>query len=181
LRIPVRVHLGATINFQAGTINRAPVVMQRWGFEWLWRIREEPHLWRRYWNDGVALLLLLLKHVVPLLVIGWWHKFLFRTETLALVINQVKNHESVTIDLNGDAIERNVANALPRFESALGASKNIVINFTGTRQIDARFLGLILMLNKELKRHGHKLGFAGVSARMARLFRLNGFEFLLNQ
>jgi hypothetical protein len=46
----------ATINFQAGTIKRAPAGMQRWGFEWLWRIKEEPQLWKRYRDDGVAFL-----------------------------------------------------------------------------------------------------------------------------
>ena len=39
--------------------------MQKWGFEWLWRIKEEPHLWRRYWHDGTVLLRLLLTQVVP--------------------------------------------------------------------------------------------------------------------
>src|SRR5262249_7712047 len=37
LTVPVRVHLGAAINFQAGTIKRAPRRLQAWGLEWLWR------------------------------------------------------------------------------------------------------------------------------------------------
>ena len=179
LRAPVRVHLGATINFQAGTLKRAPEQMQKWGLEWLWRIKEEPHLWRRYWNDGVALLLLLLKHVVPLLLMKWWDNLIVRTAPSPLRVKQVEHHESVTIELNGDATEKNLGNVLPCFESAVAAAKDVVVNFTETRQIDARFLGLILMLNKLLKKHGHKLEFMGVSSRMARLFRLHGFEFLL--
>ena len=43
--------------------------MRKWGLEWLWRIKEEPQLWRRYWNDGIVLLQLLLTHVVPLLLL----------------------------------------------------------------------------------------------------------------
>src|SRR5664280_1476218 len=35
LQIPVRVHLGAAINFQAGTIKRAPEHMRKSGLEWL--------------------------------------------------------------------------------------------------------------------------------------------------
>ena len=50
---------GATINFEAGTVRRAPPMLRSTGFEWLWRIKEEPYLWRRYWNDGKALLKLL--------------------------------------------------------------------------------------------------------------------------
>ncbi len=54
LRIPVRAHLGVTIHFQAGSVKRAPTVLQKIGLEWLWRIKEEPHLWRRYWHDGLV-------------------------------------------------------------------------------------------------------------------------------
>jgi N-acetylglucosaminyldiphosphoundecaprenol N-acetyl-beta-D-mannosaminyltransferase len=35
--IPVRSHLGAVLNFQAGTIRRAPRIIRTSGFEWLWR------------------------------------------------------------------------------------------------------------------------------------------------
>jgi N-acetylglucosaminyldiphosphoundecaprenol N-acetyl-beta-D-mannosaminyltransferase len=47
LTIPVRAHLGAVINFQAGTVKRAPPGLQAWGLEWLWRIKEEPNLCHR--------------------------------------------------------------------------------------------------------------------------------------
>ena len=46
LRIPLRSHLGATIHFQAGTVKRAPYTFQKLGLEWLWRIKEEPYLWK---------------------------------------------------------------------------------------------------------------------------------------
>src|SRR4029077_6158770 len=60
LRIPIRAHLGAAINFQADRLRRAPKLMQKWGLESLWRLKTEPQLWRRYWFDGIALLQLLL-------------------------------------------------------------------------------------------------------------------------
>ena len=68
LRIPIRAHLGATINFQAGTVKRAPYTIQKLGLEWLWRIKEEPYLWRRYLHDGSVLLYLLLTRVLPLAI-----------------------------------------------------------------------------------------------------------------
>jgi N-acetylglucosaminyldiphosphoundecaprenol N-acetyl-beta-D-mannosaminyltransferase len=55
LTVPVVSHLGAVVNFVAGTVERAPVSWQRWGLEWLWRIRQEPALFKRYWADGWAL------------------------------------------------------------------------------------------------------------------------------
>lgn len=56
LQVPVVSHLGAVVNFVAGNVKRAPVRWQRLGLEWLWRIKEEPALFRRYWNDGCAFL-----------------------------------------------------------------------------------------------------------------------------
>lgn len=54
LTAPVLCHLGAVVNFAAGTLERAPAWMQRAGLEWFWRIKEEPQLWRRYRDDGLA-------------------------------------------------------------------------------------------------------------------------------
>eukprot|EP00825_Cyclidium_porcatum_P046005 TRINITY_DN7135_c0_g1_i21.p5 TRINITY_DN7135_c0_g1~~TRINITY_DN7135_c0_g1_i21.p5 ORF type:complete len:313 (-),score=37.83 TRINITY_DN7135_c0_g1_i21:177-1115(-) len=66
LAVPVQSHLGAVVNFVAGTVSRAPRWIQRAGLEWLWRIKEEPGLWKRYWADGKALLCLLSTCVLPL-------------------------------------------------------------------------------------------------------------------
>jgi N-acetylglucosaminyldiphosphoundecaprenol N-acetyl-beta-D-mannosaminyltransferase len=179
LRIPVRVHLGAAINFQAGTLKRAPMVMQSLGLEWLWRIKEEPQLWPRYWNDGLAFLALLTTHVFPLLLVGFWGRLTARRLGEDLRITSTDDHDSVIINLDGIATAKTVEKAAVLFESAGGKSKDVVVNFTNTRQIDARFLGLILMLDKYLKKQGHQLRLLGTSPRMEKLFRLNGFEFLL--
>ena len=48
-------HLGATVNFLAGTVKRAPAFMQRSGLEWVWRIAQEPKLFNRYLIDGLLL------------------------------------------------------------------------------------------------------------------------------
>jgi exopolysaccharide biosynthesis WecB/TagA/CpsF family protein len=41
--------LGATVDFEAGTVKRCPIPLQRMGMEWLWRFCQEPRrLFRRY-------------------------------------------------------------------------------------------------------------------------------------
>lgn len=65
LQVPVVSHLGAVVNFEAGTVSRAPGWMQRAGLEWLWRIKEEPALWRRYGRDGAALAGLIVRELLP--------------------------------------------------------------------------------------------------------------------
>ena len=66
LNTPVISHLGAVINFAAGSIKRAPVWVQRLGLEWAWRVKEEPSLWKRYWSDGISFLKLLTTRAMPL-------------------------------------------------------------------------------------------------------------------
>jgi N-acetylglucosaminyldiphosphoundecaprenol N-acetyl-beta-D-mannosaminyltransferase len=66
LGVPVVSHLGAALNFVAGTVSRAPRWVQRAGLEWLWRIKEEPALWRRYFRDGRAFLGVVATRVLPL-------------------------------------------------------------------------------------------------------------------
>jgi N-acetylglucosaminyldiphosphoundecaprenol N-acetyl-beta-D-mannosaminyltransferase len=56
LDAPVLCHLGAVVNFVAGNVARAPRWVARSGFEWLWRIAQEPALFRRYLGDFFALL-----------------------------------------------------------------------------------------------------------------------------
>lgn len=68
LQAPVISHLGAVVNFVAGNVQRAPTWIQRMGMEWLWRVKEEPNLWKRYSKDGFTLLKLLLTQIAPQII-----------------------------------------------------------------------------------------------------------------
>jgi N-acetylglucosaminyldiphosphoundecaprenol N-acetyl-beta-D-mannosaminyltransferase len=179
LQIPIRVHLGAAVKYEAGTIKRAPVFMQRWGLEWLWRIKEEPHLSSRYFMDGMVLLHLLLTRIMPLVFLARWHQLTRGRNEQDLMVMCSEHENSVTLSLCGPATARHVSNAIPHFQEALNADKPIIINFTDTDLIDARFIGLLLMLQKQLKKRDLPLALKGVPSRIERILRLNGFGFLL--
>lgn len=49
LRPAVLLGIGASLDFVAGTVRRAPAIVSRIGLEWLYRLGQEPkRLWRRY-------------------------------------------------------------------------------------------------------------------------------------
>jgi N-acetylglucosaminyldiphosphoundecaprenol N-acetyl-beta-D-mannosaminyltransferase len=96
-----------------------------------------------------------------------------------LRVERTDDHKLVILSIDGVATAQNISNAVTSFLDAASAARSIVINFTNTRLIDARFLGLLLMLDKQLKRQHLQLKLAGISPPIARIFRLNGFEFLL--
>jgi N-acetylglucosaminyldiphosphoundecaprenol N-acetyl-beta-D-mannosaminyltransferase len=179
LTIPIRAHLGAAINFQAGTIKRAPSYVRSLGLEWIWRIKEERYLWKRYRDDGLVLLRLLITRVLPLAVIFGLHRIRRKRQSDNLLINMTVDGPSITISLSGVASESQVAKATACFERALNHKRDIIIDLSHTRLIDARFFGLLLMLRKELKSRGLKLMFNGVSRRIKKIFRLSELQFLL--
>jgi len=72
-----------------------------------------------------------------------------------------------------------VDDAIAHLREAVAAKKKIVIDLANTLGIDARFLGLLLMVRKNLKARGLGLEFIGVSPEMARTFRLHGVNYLL--
>jgi N-acetylglucosaminyldiphosphoundecaprenol N-acetyl-beta-D-mannosaminyltransferase len=178
LRVPIRAHLGAALNFEAGTIRRAPLRVRQIGLEWAWRIWQEPQLWRRYANDGLALVRLFTTRILPLLVVGKWLKS--RDKNACFHIERTDDNGSIVLHPHGPADAKHITTAIVAFRAAATENKPIVINFAGAQHIDARFLGLVLMLDKHLKGRGLGLSFSVVPPMIRRFIRLNGFGFLFN-
>lgn len=176
LTIPIRTHLGAAINFQAGNIKRAPRVIRAVGFEWLWRIKEEPYLWRRYWSDGRTLVRMLCTRVVPLALWTIWLRLGMGPE---LRLEQTDSAESLTLSLSGLAIARYVERVTPAFRNAITVKKRVILDLRNTVGVDARFLGLLLVVRKALQGEGNDLVLVGLPRRLHTLFRLNGLGFMI--
>lgn len=67
-RLNIHCHVGtvgAVFDFFAGTYKRAPMIWQRLGLEWLYRLLKEPRrMWRRYIIGNVCFLVLVLREKV---------------------------------------------------------------------------------------------------------------------
>jgi exopolysaccharide biosynthesis WecB/TagA/CpsF family protein len=60
--IDVFLALGATIDFEAGNIKRAPKMLQKLALEWLYRLMKEPkRMYKRYLIDDMPFFWLILK------------------------------------------------------------------------------------------------------------------------
>jgi N-acetylglucosaminyldiphosphoundecaprenol N-acetyl-beta-D-mannosaminyltransferase len=179
LTVPVRSHLGAAMNFQARTLKRAPEVLRRLGLEWLWRISKEPRLWSRYRHDGWALAKLVPTRIVPLV---WMTRIRWngRNAHDELRVERLQSISSITLKLSGSATAPNASKAAALFRSALALGQPLVIDLSGTSEIDARFFGLLLVLRKVISASGGTLRFAGVSRQMSRVFSLYDVDFLLS-
>ena len=63
LNVPVSLAIGASIDFEAGNVDRAPKWMQNHGLEWLYRLCKEPkRMFKRYLIDDLKIFNIALKY-----------------------------------------------------------------------------------------------------------------------
>lgn len=63
--VDIWMALGATIDFEAGTLKRAPLIWQKCGMEWLYRCIKEPkRLFKRYFVDDMKFFYYFTKQLV---------------------------------------------------------------------------------------------------------------------
>lgn len=63
--VPISMSIGATIDFEAGNIKRAPKWMSEFGLEWLYRITQDPRrLIGRYFYDAFKIIPIILKYKI---------------------------------------------------------------------------------------------------------------------
>lgn len=61
--VSLGISIGATIDFEAGNVKRAPKWMSECGLEWFFRITQDPkRLIKRYWNDAVKIIPIIRKY-----------------------------------------------------------------------------------------------------------------------
>lgn len=65
LNVPISLGLGASLDFEAGNIKRAPKWMQKSGLEWLFRITQDPRrMFKRYIIDDIKIIRLVRKYKI---------------------------------------------------------------------------------------------------------------------
>jgi N-acetylglucosaminyldiphosphoundecaprenol N-acetyl-beta-D-mannosaminyltransferase len=178
LKTPVIAHLGAVINFVAGNVKRAPVWMQRSGLEWIWRIKEERSLLRRYVLDGIAFLRLVAAQVIPLAVLQRWGGPA-ESEFSRACIHHPHGGTSSHIALGGAWRHDNIAPIRQEFSRLIRSGGQVSIDMAEVSGIDSAFLGLLLLLEMSLVESGLTLRLNNLSARLRRQICLSGASHLV--
>jgi N-acetylglucosaminyldiphosphoundecaprenol N-acetyl-beta-D-mannosaminyltransferase len=166
LAAPVVAHLGAVVDFTAGSIRRAPKWMSALGLEWLFRIAAEPALWRRYTGDFAHLLHILATRLPAQMT----------AQTPGGGPASVKtafDPRGRVLILDGDLNASNLAVIRDAFRDAVAARTDVVLDLSGTSRVDRAFLGLVLVLEKLLRRQGLALRARGINRGVQALFTAN--------
>lgn len=177
ISVPVISHLGAVVNFVAGTVKRAPVWMQNIGLEWVWRIKEDPKLWRRYFWDGFTLLKLLLRSVFPYACYLLCHKPDAR-QLAAANIETKEDAVSLIIRPHGAWSQKNIVSLRLCFSNAVLTEKDVMLDMSEVTYIDSAFIGLVMLLYGYQIKSNRRLQLGNLSNSVRRIIRYCGAEFL---
>ena len=151
LNAPVISHLGAVINFAAGTVNRAPEWMRKWGTEWVWRIKEEPKLLKRYFFDGCALIGLFLRNILPAIIRGR-AQLSEVSHDPAFAIN-LSEKKIMAVFKDGWLFEKKCASKA-EFIEYMKDAEEIEVFLEKNVQLNTSVLGLIFLIRWEALRAG---------------------------
>jgi N-acetylglucosaminyldiphosphoundecaprenol N-acetyl-beta-D-mannosaminyltransferase len=175
LNVPVVSHLGAVVDFGAGTVRRAPAWMQRAGLEWLWRIKEQPALSRRYLNDGIAFAALLVTRVLPYVWYAWRHAAGSAGEGY---VEAREAEREYTIALRGAWTRANLTRLRRCFAAAAQSGKDVRLDMTAVSHVDSAFVGLAILLLGYLQQRGRRLAILPVPRPVRRVIEYCCAEFL---
>jgi N-acetylglucosaminyldiphosphoundecaprenol N-acetyl-beta-D-mannosaminyltransferase len=179
LSAPVISYLGAVVNFVAGNVQRAPRAFQRLGLEWLWRIKEEPALWRRYANDGRTYLGLLAGSVIPYRWNALWHTPA-QSQLASASAKLVQEGGRWSLRLAGCWDARNADKLRPLLGEAAEVQGLLHIDLSECRWADSEVIALISLLWAFRQTLPWDCSVHAVQPRLLRMMRCCRADYLLN-
>ncbi len=152
LGVPAAIGVGATIDFLAGNIKRAPLWIQRGGVEWIYRLCQEPRrLFKRYatdlWYFGGAMLS------------QWWTMKLrsstkrSQTRTLATQYKSTWQRVEASGCLNKESVEHDAS----RWKEIADADRHCLLELAETKSMDSTGVAVVVHLKKRLRLAGRQL------------------------
>lgn len=172
LKASVISHLGAVINFVAGSVNRAPEFWQKIGLEWLWRIKQEPSLWRRYFFDGLTFITLMVCKVIPLAFHNFFAKKSVYYDAFPIVI--VDDSATTVLRLSGSFKHGELTDLKSRLVSVLDDfNEDVVIDCVDLEYIDSACIATLLLFQAELNRRNRRLLLERLPRRIKVILKFN--------
>jgi N-acetylglucosaminyldiphosphoundecaprenol N-acetyl-beta-D-mannosaminyltransferase len=167
--IPVCIGVGATIDFLAGTVSRAPKWMQRGGVEWIYRLAQEPkRLLKRYATD------LWVFGRDGLIQSVRWHprRHAESPERIGLAVE--KSCWRVDLPTFFDRYE--IANSQMDFSAIWDPDRPVLIVAERVTRIDSTALGMLAGWHQAAQRNGQPTVVVAPSAALRRASRFMGWD-----
>jgi N-acetylglucosaminyldiphosphoundecaprenol N-acetyl-beta-D-mannosaminyltransferase len=168
LGVPVAIGVGATLDFIAGRMARAPVWMQRTGTECLYRLAQEPRrLARRYAGDLIRF--------VPSIARQWWHlRAPPRAAKTADSTTAVRTPDCQQIRMTGDLSAPVLNRERSAWAEGLPTLDDCQLDLAQVRFLDSTGAAVLVQWRKRLHAHGKRLMLLNPSAGVRRTLQLMG-------
>ena len=173
LGVPVAIGVGATIDFLARRVTRAPLWMQRSGLEWVYRLAQEPRrLFRRYFTD---------LWVFGSGILAQWARFhllrgkTHRSEARIPFLDEA-GWQCVKLPDHLDLAA--VRNCAPLLSEAVVDGRHCLLDLADVARIDSTGMALLIRFQKDLRAIGARLVLFNPSHSVQRGLRLMRLETL---
>ncbi len=170
-------HLGAVVNFYAGTVQRAPTFWQKIGLEWIWRIYQEPKLWRRYFYDGMKMLKMMTVNIAPYWI--WLNFFQDKASSASSIEAKVTDEgDSFIVHISGSCCKSNNDPLRKVFKQGILSNKDIVLDVMEVSTVDGSFIGLCMLLQKYLQKNEKTIRIINMNSIVRKIIRWNRAEYI---
>lgn len=148
--VPLMIGAGATVDFLAGRVSRAPQWMRNVGLEWIYRLSQEPRrLFKRYAGD--------ILHFFPALVAQRWSLRPMSTVAGDKAPSAAETYYGLKIEacetLHREDLDRTAA----FWKRALRERGHCVVDLSAVQSIDSTGLAFLAMWQKRLAAHQRNL------------------------
>jgi len=178
LKVPVSIGIGGTYEFIVGSVSRAPEWIRKTGFEWVYRITQDPkRLWKRYFFGFFKFGLMVLPAILyyryqrllnnlfcrkDLLIENKPEPPTVSTQSFIKIIKLPDRFDAAFLDKSREDIEE-----------ILGRISNTVLDFSKTSFIDSTGLGFLIKLWRHISKEEKALYMFGVNTTIANFFKVN--------
>lgn len=159
------IGVGGSLDFVAGHFNRAPKWMQQTGFEWLFRLLQEPRrLFRRYAID--------LAVFGSFFLCQWWAMRLRDSHRCRPSADLELVQDKAILNLRGYITRDSLDVFCLVEEDVLKATPYMLVNMAQVEFLDSSAIGQLIELGNQARLAGGQLSLAAVPPRVLRILRL---------
>ena len=163
LKVPVAIGIGGSLDIIAGSLQRAPLWMQKTDLEWVFRMAQEPgRLLPRYVKDAAALLRYL---PLGLLADALQPRRSVEGETVTSVHGSTR-----VVSLSGSLCADRCKELEREVETTVRLHQSLVIDLSRTTRVEADGLGSLLEARRIVQSAGKTVWVTGMNRSVRRLF-----------
>lgn len=172
VQVPLMIGVGATLDFIAGEMKRAPKWMQRTGLEWIFRMLQEPRrLFKRYFQDLLYFSIYFTRQY-------WLQRPNKEAGDLTAQISIQQQEQHTTLGLKGGITPSQGAAMWQMAHNALEQSSHLIIDLKACSFLDSAAVGTLMGVAKLARDRGSRVTLTGASPRIRKIISFHKLDYL---